>query len=386
MKKSLIALAVLASSGAAMAQSSVTLYGLVDAAVGSFKTNVAGTGLQAGTIQSQRQNKVETDGLNGNRWGLRISEDLGGGMSAIANLESGFKIDDGSSAQGGLLFGRRAYVGLASGFGTVTLGRNSSSYNDVAADHTTMGFSIFDPSNLNNGSTLLQASGAAMTPVQSAANLLSRRTTWIGYGERINNSVKYVSPNFSGFSGSVTYGFGEDKGANNASNDASETVSANLKYANGPLLVSGGYQSEGLALTATGAKPALQNALLNVAYDFGVAKVAAGFNRAKYKDIAVGNFAAGTVDAQKEWNLSVAVPLGATTLSAGYAQSKGDTLGKSTGFGIQALYALSKRTTLYAGGLSTKAYDKLAANVLATTTNSNIARTETYAVGVRHTF
>lgn len=374
MKKSLIALAVLAASGAAMAQSTVTVYGLVDASFGSFKTNSAvTTGTQAGTIQSITQTAVNTDGLNGNRWGLRMSEDLGGGMSAVANLESGFNIDTGSSAQNGLLFGRRANVGLASGFGTVTLGRNTSAYNDVAYDHSTLGASIFDAANLNNGTT-----------APTAANLLARRTAWIGFGERIDNSVKYVSPNFSGVTFGALYGFGENK---TTTTNASKTLSASVKYVNGPLLVSAGYQSEGIAVIAATAttgerKPALENTLVNVAYDFGVAKVAGGFNRAKYKDISVIGIKTD-IAAQKEWNLSVAVPLGATTLSAGYAMSKGDDLGKSTGFGVQALYALSKRTTLYAGGLSTKAYDKLAT---AQAVGSNVGRTTTYAVGVRHTF
>jgi len=384
MKKSLIALAVLASSGAAMAQSSVTLYGLVDANFGSFKTNVA----VGSTIQSQRQTAINSEGLNGNRWGLRMSEDLGGGMSAIANLESGFFIDNGTSAQGGLLFGRRANVGLASSsFGTVTLGRNSGSYSDVAYDHAMMGgASKFDPSNANNGNSAKTAISALGGNVADAAKFVGRNTTWLGFGERIDNSVKYVSPNFSGLTASVTYGFGEDKALNAAGNAASKTVSASLKYVNGPLLVSGGYQSEGIALTATGAKPSLDNTLLSAAYDFGVAKVGAGFNRAKYKDVI--NPVTGTqLAAQNEWNLSVAVPLStALTVSAGYARSKGDDLGKSTGFGVQALYALSKRTTLYAGGVSTKAYDKAAAEILLLSPTSTIERTTTYAVGIRHTF
>ncbi|MBH1957756.1 MAG: porin [Burkholderiales bacterium] len=379
MKKSLIALAVLAASGAAMAQSSVTLYGLVDADVGRFKTNVA----VGKTIQNMSQSRVESDGLNGSRWGMRMREDLGGGMAAVANLESGFKTDTGTSAQGGLLFGRRANVGLVSGFGTVTLGRNSSSYTDVASDHAMMGgASIFDPSNTNNGNSATVAVSALGGNVADAAKFLGRNTSWIGFSERIDNSVKYVSPNFNGFSVGVLYGFGENK---TASNDASKTVSASLKYANGPLLVSGGYQSEGSLLTATGAKPVLENAILSVAYDFGVAKVGAGFNRAKYKDITVGSVTRD-IAAQNEWNLSVAVPLGATTLSAGYAQSKGDDLGKSSGFGIQALYSLSKRTTLYAGGVSTKAYDKAVAAFLAASPTSSIGRTTTYAAGIRHTF
>ncbi|HEY3045921.1 MAG TPA: porin [Polaromonas sp.] len=380
MKKTLIALAALgAMAGAAQAQSTVTLYGLLDANFGSYKTNVA----VGNTVQNLKQTKIDGGGLNGNRWGLRFSEDVGGGLAVIGNLESGFNIDTGSSGQGGLLFGRKAIVGLSGGFGTVTIGRNSSSYDDVSADHAMMEATIFDPSNTNNGNSPAQAAG--INTAANAAAFLGRNTTWVGFNTRFNNSVKYVSPSFSGFSGSAMYAFGEDK---TQAIGASRSASANLKYANGPLLISGGWQSEGATRTAS-AKPALENTLLNVAYDFGVAKVGAGFNRAKYKDVIVPAGlpgAGGEFKAQKEVSLSVAVPVGATTLSAGYARSKGDTLGKSTGFGVQALYSLSKRTTLYAGALSTKAYDTLTTATLAGLPGSNIGRTTTYAAGIRHRF
>jgi predicted porin len=411
MKKTLIALAALGAMAGVHAQSTVTLYGLVDANLQSQKNNFAVSGaLPAGvtaatataaqitaqntaaggaTIQSARQSKIDSGGLNGSRWGLRISEDLGGGMAAVANLESGINLDNGSSAQGGLLFGRRANVGVSSSsFGTVVIGRNSSSYDDVSADHTMMAQTIFDPSNNNNAPATFVNAGTNVSnfgTATGAAAILNRPSTWIGFNTRFNNSVKYSTPNFSGFSASVMYAFGEDK---TAAVGASQTVSANLKYANGPLLVSGGYQSEANPRTAAGAKPALENALLSVAYDFGVAKVGAGFNRAKFKDVVLPGFpgttslGSGAIDPQKEVSLSVAVPLGATTLSASVARSKGDTLGKSTGYGIQALYSLSKRSTLYAGAQSTKGYDKL----IASFPGSNANKITTYGLGLRHTF
>ena len=391
MKKTLIALAALgAMAGAAQAQSTVTIYGLLDANFGSYKTNTA----VGAAVKNLTQTKIDSGGLNGSRWGIRVSEDIGGGMAVIGNLESGVNLDTGASGQGGLLFGRRANVGVSSGFGTLVIGRNSSSYDDVSGDHAMMEQTIFDPSNTNNGNSTAVA--AALGTAANAAAFLGRNTTWVGFNTRFNNSVKYTSPSFSGFSGSAMYAFGEDKtvavGAVPGTS-ASKTVSVNLKYANGPLLVSGGYQSETLVGSVTPtAKPALQNALLSVAYDFGVAKVGAGFNRAKYKDVIVpaGFFVAGAaaheVAKQNEFSLSVAVPLGATTLSAGYARSKGDDLGKSTGFGVQALYALSKRTTLYAGAQSTKAYDILAAKTVAALPGSDIGRTTTYAAGIRHRF
>ncbi|SFC00613.1 Outer membrane protein (porin) [Polaromonas sp. OV174] len=367
MKKTLIALAALgAMAGAAHAQSTVTLYGLLDANFQSYKTNIVGAG---GVVQNITQTKIDSGGLNGSRWGLRVSEDIGGGMAVIGNVESGFDLSTGGSSQGAL-FGRRANVGISSGFGKLEIGRNTSSYDDVGADYTMMGATIFDPSGTNNG--------VAANATGVASLIGGHNTTWIGYNSRFNNSVKYTSPNFSGFSAGVMYAFGEDK---TQANNASKTVSANLKYANGPLLVSGGYQSEAAqnSVGTLGGKPALENTLLSVAYDFGVAKVGAGFNRAKFKDFAVGK----SLAAQKEWSLSVAVPLGATTISAGYAQSKGDDLGKSTGYGIQALYSLSKRSTLYAGAASSKTYDKLAALA---PVGSNVGRTTTYGAGLRHTF
>jgi predicted porin len=392
MKKTLIALAAIgAMTGVAHAQSSVTLYGLVDVWVGQLKTNtatIAGTPAAGavpatfGQVRSLTQTKIDPAGFNGSRWGMRIREDLGGGTAAIANLESGFNADTGASAQGGLLFGRRANVGLTGGFGTITLGRNSSSYDDISIDNAMMLQSIFDPSQTNNGPSTAVA-GGVLANAGNAATFLGRNTSWIGFGTRFNNSVKYISPDFGGFTGSLMYAMGEDK---TATIGQSSSVSANLKYANGPLLISGGYQSEGATRTAT-LKPALENALLSVAYDFGVVKLGAGFNRAKFKDVAApAVLGGGEFKAQKEVNLSVSVPLGAAVISAGYAQSKGDTLGKSSGVGVQATYALSKRTFLYTGFQSTKAYDKLAAAVAANGSGSVIGKTQTAAVGVQHRF
>lgn len=404
MKKTLIAFAALSAiAGVAQAQSTVTIYGLLDANVGSYKNNelsTTGTGATAVTsIQSRRQNRIESGGLNGSRWGIRVREDLGAGLAAIGNLESGVNLDQGSSGQGGLLFGRRANVGLTGGFGTVTIGRNSSSYDDVSADNAMMGQTLFDPSATNNGisATAAQTLATAVTPANALPFInrgFTAPTTWIGFQTRFNNSIKYISPNFAGFTFSGMYAMGEDK---TATVDASRSYSANVKYANGPLVISGGLQSESAGptltgtgvstVTAGGARPALENALISAAFDLGVVKLGAGVNRAKFKDVTFPAAAGGLeIDPQTEVNLSIAVPLGATTLSAGYAQSKGDTLGKAKGFGVQALYALSKRTTLYTGLVSTEAYDRLVDAVEAVSPTSNIGKVQNFAVGVRHTF
>ena len=429
MKKTLIAFAALSAiAGMAQAQSTVTLYGLLDANVGSAKTNVftpfvpapanaaalaANPRLANGSYSSQRQTIVGSGGLNGSRFGFRITEDLGGGLAAIGNLEGGLSIDTGASGQGGLLFGRQANVGVASAsLGTVTIGRNKSPYYDV---HASVGLreSAFDATSNTNFGTLANYNPADIAAVAAApgvaavtaapgaaaaAYLLSNHAsaaapnaaTWLGFNARVDNSIRYTSPNFSGFSVSGLYGFGENK---TPAVDATKTVGASVQYANGPIGVYLAYQSDAYARTA-GLKPALENILVGASYDFGVAKVGANYNRAKLKDVVASGFLNGTgvpggsIDAQKEYGLSVSVPFGATVVEANYGQSKGDTLGKASAYGVQALYSLSKRTTLYTGYSSTKTYDRLAQLAVNSQagSGSNIGRNSFFAAGVRHTF
>ncbi|MDO9203061.1 MAG: porin, partial [Hydrogenophaga sp.] len=112
MKKSLIALAVLAASGAAMAQSSVTLYGIADVVI--HKDKGASAALASG-------------GVSGSRLGFKGTEDLGGGLKANFVLEQGLQLDtgaigDGTAKTAGQAFSRQSYVGLSGGFGEVKLG------------------------------------------------------------------------------------------------------------------------------------------------------------------------------------------------------------------------------------------------------------------------
>ena len=402
MKTTLIAIAVLGTiSGAAQAQSTVTIYGILDTYVQSYKTNVflpSTAPGNPGSIQALTLTKIDGGGMSGNRWGLRVSEDLGGGLSAIANLESGFAIDTGTSNQGGRLFGRRATVGLSGGFGTVTIGRNASPYTDVVYQ-TNINGTVFDPAYGNTGAAVsptqagnLQGNGANAVAFLRQGGFTG--ATWIGSSIWFDNSIKYTSPTFSGFSGSVMYAFGEDK---TTSVGASSSVSANLQYANGPLKLIGGYQSEGSTRTAT-TSPALENTYATIFYDFGVAKASLGFNRAKYKDvIAPAGLGGGAFAPQNEVALTVDVPVGAAVFSAAYGRGKGDTLGTSTGFGLQATYALSKRTNLYAGTVSAKTFDRLTAAInggIPGALNSlgfiggasNSGRLTIYGAGIRHRF
>ncbi|MDD3937595.1 porin [Rhodoferax sp.] len=333
MKKTLISLAVLAASGAAMAQSSVTLYGVADVWLGSSKVEVGGVGI--------RQAVVDTSGVSGSRWGLKGAEDLGGGMKAIFTLEGGISLDTGASGQGGLLFGRQAFVGIQSGLGTVSLGRQYGAYEELhaAVDHNYAAFTF-------------------ESNVGVAANGIP------DYTVRINNSVAYTSPVFNGFSGKVLYGFGENKDTPLVGNSSTDIASLHLKYANGPLLVGYAYQEETQAL---GDKNTYN--LFGGTYNFGVAKIVGSYHQIK-----------NNTTKDREYQVGVVVPFGAAAISAGYTHSEsevGSVSNTGQGAAILATYDLSKRTTLYAGALNMKAHVLNAANLTETTK---------YGVGIRNSF
>ena len=205
MKKTLMVAALTGVfATAAHAQSSVTLYGLIDAGI-TYTNNQGG-----------HSNWQETSGtVNGSRWGLRGSEDLGGGLKAIFTLENGFNIANGNLGQNSRLFGRQAFVGLSSNqYGAVTLGRQYDSVVDyvgpLSATGSQFGGTIaahpFDNDNLDN--TL-----------------------------RINNSIKYTSANYGGFTFGGLYGFSNT--ADGFSNNRAYSFGASYNY--GGLNVGAGY-------------------------------------------------------------------------------------------------------------------------------------------------
>lgn len=365
MKKSLIALAVMAAAGAACAQSSVQLYGLADVWFGSAKSEATGE-------KSVSNTAVESGGLNTSRWGAKGSEDLGGGLKANFKLEQGFSLDTGSAQDKSKAFNRQSWVGVSGGFGEVQVGKLWTSYDDVrsAANDT------------------------------FSANISASNRTWLGYSDRTDNGLKYISPSYNGFSGSLTLALGEDKKTDaDKSNNASSVTSLGLHYANGPLVVGFSHQQQqqngaGGVFSALPGVGAGQVAsllptgiieggkttynLLNGSYNFGVAKLVGGINQVK-QSLDVGPFDSGKA---REFNLGVEVPLAANlNLGAGYASSKVELDGqdsfKTTGYTAALLYSLSKRTSVY--GALTQA--KLQSEVSTVEVKSTI-----YAVGVNHKF
>ena len=136
MKKSPISLAILAlaaaAGGAAQAQSNVQVYGLLDVGVENANNSSATGGSNT---------RVISGGMNTSRWGIRGTEDLGGGLKAVFNLEGGILMDTG--AQDGALFRRQAYVGLEGAFGRVVVGRSFTSVYDTVIGYDPMGFAPY---------------------------------------------------------------------------------------------------------------------------------------------------------------------------------------------------------------------------------------------------
>jgi predicted porin len=217
MKKSLIALAVLAASGASFAQSSVTLYGIADVVIHKDKDVTT---------------KMSSGGVSGSRLGFKGSEDLGGGLSAIFLLERGFAIDTGVESGG---FNRQAYVGLAGGFGEVKLGNVYTAYDDISGATNPVFDSVLSPTNV-----------------------------WAstGYTSNPTNNMYYATPSLGGVSGALSTNVKE----------GGESVSAfHVKYEGGPVYAGVAYQKEG----------DVKFTRLNGSYDLGAAKLLAGYGNVK---------------------------------------------------------------------------------------------------------
>lgn len=334
MNRSLIAIAILGASGSTMAQSTVTLYGKIDAAIMSnSKTTAAGVTTDAGLL-------VNGNGLSFSRWGLRGSEDLGGGLKANFKLEQGFNIDDGSASVATRAFHRAAWVGISGDFGSFSAGRQYTPYDD-----------FLDAQDYNNASAIgaVFAAGVHADPV------------------RMNNSLLYATPTMGGFSGGVMYAPGED-GAPGVS--AGRYTGFGANYSNGPLTVRLAQES----ITAAGNGGSTDSWILGGAYDLTAVKLFANYERAS-------GVAAGSEDIG--WALSASAPLGsALKLSAGYARestkaSSAAAEGLTTGVAAQLVYDLSKRTNVYGAFLRTE-------TTAAGASASSTART--YRVGLRHDF
>lgn len=336
MKKSLVALAVLAASGASFAQSSVTLYGLADIWFGNVTTETAGVSLS--------QTKLDSSGVSGSRWGLKGSEDLGGGLSANFLLEQGFSLDTGAGTAG-QAFSRQSYVGFSGGFGEIKLGKVWTAYDDVSGASDAM----FD--------------SGALAPM----NIVFKST---GYQGNPGNTGYYATPAMGGFAAAVSVTTGEKVPA------AAQITSFNLTYGAGPLGVQFGYQVEDIQNNLPAIPEDQKFMRLGGTYDLGMAVAKLTYGK-------VENLGNVTGASTTEWQVGADFPVSSVlTVSASYAKSDDSQPAavfaqSRKGFGVAAAYTLSKRTFLYAGYTN---------NTFSQAAPVSDTKVSAYAMGVQHKF
>ncbi|MPW20421.1 Porin Gram-negative type [Paraburkholderia piptadeniae] len=326
-----VSLCLAALASPVHAQSTVTLYGVIDTGL----TYVHNSGGQS------TQLALGGGALSGSRWGLKGSEDLGNGLKAVFRLENGFNPTTGALGQGSRMFGRQAYVGLSDDkFGTLTLGRQYDPIVDQVQPLTGdnyFGAIIATPGDFDNYDNSI----------------------------RINNSVKWVSPSWSGLTVEALYSFGGVAG----SVGSGQTYSASVAYNTGAFGIAAGYMhldygNTGLVKRPTSSADSLFNSSVNSAYAsarsvnstrvagqyvLGSVTLGAGYSFTQYNPDAASAF----LTAEKYQNASVfGVWQVAPTflLGAGYNYTKtsGDSSAKYHMFTVGADYNLSKRTDVYA--------------------------------------
>ncbi|CAG4888904.1 porin [Paraburkholderia saeva] len=383
MKKTLIVAGILgAFAASAEAQSSVTLYGTLDA--GLIYTNN-----QAGHSNWQQG----SGSVSNTYFGLRGSEDLGAGLHAIFTLESGFNLNNGAFSENNTMFNRQAYVGLKSDqYGALTLGRQYDSVVDYLAPLSAAGSGYgnnlaghpFDNDNLDNSFS-------------------------------VKNAVKYTSANYAGLQFGGLYGFSNAAGqfANN------RAYSVGASYANGPLSVAAAYlQLNNAGSNNTGGAVSSGDGSANLAaelqrtygvganYAFGPATVGLLWTHTQLDNLQSANVGGTFIGGLAGTNLHMDnyevngkysfTP--ALSLAAAYTFTNGKVSG-SNGSGdpkwhtvsLQGDYALSKRTDVYLEGVYQHASGELGnfgANVASinTLTPSSTANQTAVAVGLRHRF
>lgn len=315
MKTLLTSCTALALASAAHAQSSVQLYGIVDA----FAQHLNG---------ADSLNKLQSGGLAASRLGLRGREDLGGGLEAFFVLEGGLNLDEGTLSQGGALFGRQSLVGLRSSrLGSVSAGRHQGTLFNATVE-----FSAFSAGNAGPSTGLIGGFGG-YEPVRGGA---SSSTPGVG-PVRINNSLRYETPNWNGLQASLLYGTGE------VPSDAgrSRLVDLGLRYTSERFDLIGAVVNDevrdGVGVFSTRAT----TAALAAAYKQGAWRMLGGY--LDTNDRRVGN-----QDGQGAW-VGLEYRIGKLTWKGQYVLNRvdGQSDADSKAFGIGAVYELSKRTALY---------------------------------------
>ncbi|SEA17656.1 porin [Variovorax sp. YR216] len=320
------ALAALCCAGAftsvASAQSGLTLWGITDAWIGRSVH-------KSSDSPTTRQTVLESGGAQVSRWGLKGTEDLGGGLAARFVLEQGFGVDTGAiskvsnSEQG---FNRASYVALAGAAGEVRLGRMLTAFDALrgSTNH------LYDSSGFASTGQVWSASTTAAHGLPAVIGS--------DYMARGNNTAYYATPNVGPFRGSI--GYSADEGASTATLNP-RIWSGHMEYAAGPLRIGYGYQSDRYS---TG-----KNNFQIVAghYNFGPVRMVGAVQRQTDERVP-GR------PRSNEWEVGFDASFGASNIAIGYASAftwdrGGIRVIDARGLSLMATYNLSARTRIYAG-------------------------------------
>lgn len=341
MKKTLFAAAAAGSLASALplaarAQSSVTLYGVIDAGI-TYVNKVATTTGHDSVLKYG-------DGVSqGSRFGIRGTEDLGGGLKALFVLENGFNSGDGTLGQGGALFGRQAYVGLAKGgIGSLTLGRQYSFSTDVLGAGYTIG---------------------SQTPAGNYAYHINDLDQLVQ--SRLNNAVKFSSANFAGLTFGAMYAFSNSTNfagtptttvGNTVTQGSSSAYSFGANYANGPLGIGAAYTnirypngatppfSVGVANVNTGGLRDLETFGVGTRYAIAAGLVWANWTHTKLKPLAGGSSTLNNYEIGGRYLFTPALNFG---LGYTFSDLSDRFEGRWHQINGAVDYALSKRTDIY---------------------------------------
>nr|WP_198982640.1 porin [Herbaspirillum sp. ASV7] len=352
MKKTLLAAALFAAgTTVAHAQSTVSIYGLIDLGL-TYYSNALKTGGGGASLL-----RMDSGIAQGSRIGFKGTEDLGGGLNAFFTLETGFGADDGSLGQGGLIFGRQSFVGIGSrDWGSVSVGRQYDFMANLGGQYA-MG--------------ALSPAGSFAWGLHADAAHAAALNDHIYAGDRTNNSLKYTSAKMGGFSFGAMYGFGEVAG----NNTAGRTLSATGQYDSGAF-------SSALAYTdikdAVGASSTRMYGL-GATYQLGAFKPFGVITQVKNTATSAKatTYELGTVYALTAlWDLSAAYQF----------QNRNQGVGNAQAFIAMADYKISKRTDLYVGAVYDRdkgynAYPVFGGGIQSSTGNQSAVR-----MGIRHRF
>lgn len=309
MQKRQIAVAVgLVAAGLAstpvLAQSNVTVYGVVDAFFAHGKTG------------SAKFTGVQSSGWTGSRLGFRGVEDLGNGLKAVFTLEYGINPDDNSGLGAAPNLSRQQFVGLQGGFGFVGLGQQ------YHPGYYVFRYDAITPVPISPQFVLAAKAGSRMVA---------------GGAARIKNAINYKSPKFGGFSINAIYGFNEANELDDRRKG--DILGLGVDYANGPLAFS---LNLGHEEQVAGNKDK-REIYLGGSYDFGSFKLAGSYQHIKNATVLEHS--------DKVWHIGATVPVGAAgKLSVGYGRLNADADdADASSWAIAYGHSLSKRTTLYAG-------------------------------------